>query len=321
MAMPTPTPAKQRRLTLAWLTTLVILGAPAIQRAYAGQVAVVLSAKVPAYKEAVEGFCAAGRHQVTDTHDMSGNIDRGVQYVRAIDGDERSDLILAVGPFALQAVMRVRPTKSVVFTMVLNAPSIVGKEPGNITGASMNVSSDRIFQTLRQLAPNVRRIATIYNPDATGFLVEDAQRLAEELELTLVAREGKNAKQAIAAIRKLHAEPIDALWIVPDKVVLAPSVVKAMLRLALSKRVPVIGLSKRHAEMGSLMCMSFASSEDIGAQAGELAQRVLDDGVPPADLPFTTVRDTQLILNLKIARKLHIDVPDILLDRAKLIIK
>ena len=83
----------------------------------------------------------------------------------------------------------------------------------------------------------------------------------------------------------------------------------------------MIGLSKRHAEMGSLMCMSFASSEDIGAQAGELAQRVLDDGVPPADLPFTTVRDTQLILNLKIARKLHIDVPDILLDRAKLIIK
>ena len=76
-----------------------------------------------------------------------------------------------------------------------------------------------------------------------------------------------------------------------------------------AEKIPVLGLSERHAQMGALLSLSFGSSEDIGRQAGELARAVLS-GKAPADLPYTTARKVSLIVNLKAAQKLGMEVPD-----------
>jgi ABC-type uncharacterized transport system substrate-binding protein len=82
----------------------------------------------------------------------------------------------------------------------------------------------------------------------------------------------------------------------------------------------LLGLSRRHAEIGALLSLSFASSEDIGRQAGELANRTLAAKSLSA-IPFTMARMLDLTVNLKTARKLGIEVPQSVVDAAHEVIR
>jgi putative tryptophan/tyrosine transport system substrate-binding protein len=66
--------------------------------------------------------------------------------------------------------------------------------------------------------------------------------------------------------------------------------------------------------------VSFASSEDIGRQAGETARSVLG-GKAPAQIAYTTARKTSLIVNLKAAQKLGVEVPRPVIARATAVIQ
>ena len=113
---------------------------------------------------------------------------------------------------------------------------------------------------------------------------------------------------------------MDALWILPDKTSLAPKVIEHMLLFSYRKKVPLIGLSERQAEMGALFSLSFASSEDIGRQAGELVDRLLSAGAK-LPIPYTTARQVNLTVNLKAAKKLGVEVPKRLVVGAHTVIK
>jgi putative ABC transport system substrate-binding protein len=93
-----------------------------------------------------------------------------------------------------------------------------------------------------------------------------------------------------------------------------------MLLIAYRKKIPVLGLSERHAQMGALFSLSFASSEDIGRQAGELVQSILG-GTRAAEIPYTTPRKLNLTVNLKTAGKLGIEIPKAILGRAATVIQ
>ncbi len=60
--------------------------------------------------------------------------------------------------------------------------------------------------------------------------------------------------------------------------------------------------------MGALFALSFASGEDIGRQAGELAQAILN-GRRTAGVPYTNARKVYLTVNLKAAQKLGLEIP------------
>ena len=113
---------------------------------------------------------------------------------------------------------------------------------------------------------------------------------------------------------------IDALWLVPDETVLSQAVVQQMLLLSYRWKIPLLGLSDRHAQMGALFALSFASGEDIGRQAGELAQAILA-GRPVTDVPYTNARKLYLTVNLKAAQKLGLEVPPAIRARATNVIE
>jgi putative ABC transport system substrate-binding protein len=72
--------------------------------------------------------------------------------------------------------------------------------------------------------------------------------------------------------------------------------------------------------MGALLSLSFASSEDIGRQAGEIARAVLG-GRAVAQIPYTTARNVSVAVNLKAADKLGVQIPRPVLTRATLVIQ
>jgi ABC-type uncharacterized transport system substrate-binding protein len=301
----------------ALLAVLVIL-LPAVQATpAAARVAVLLSAQVVEYDEAVRGFREALPKQAVTVYDMDGDIERGRKQLDEIDSKLKPDLVLAVGIWALRAVVSRPPSAPVVYAMVLNPPSVVGSDAKNITGASLNVPVEQQIWLFKQLG--VKRIGVIFNDAKTGYLVRRAQAVGRAEGIELVTREVNAPKDAIGAIESLQ-DGVDALWLVPDETVLSQSVVQHMLLLSYRRKLPLLGVSGRHAEMGALFAMTFASGEDIGRQAGELAQAILG-GRAVSDIPYTTARKVYLTLNLKTAQKLGLEIPPVIRARATNVIE
>ena len=282
-------------------------------------VVVIKSASVGPYEEALRGFKAAFRHRVVAEQDLEGDVERGRKFIADVQAKMKPDLVFALGPWALQAVIGHAVTVPIVYAMVLNPPSIVG-ETKNVTGASMNVPVEQSMRLFKQLGPKVRRIGVVYSQAKTGYLVRRATTVAEAEGLQLVGKEIRTVKDAIPALDSVLDEGVDALWIVPDEAVLVPGVVQHMLLVSYRKKIPLVGLSDAHAQQGALLSLSFASSEDIGRQAGELAASIVQ-GKAPVEIPYTVARQLKLTVNLKAAQKLGVDVPKSLVDRANSVIR
>jgi putative ABC transport system substrate-binding protein len=312
-----------RRLFLVVVKILLTAGALVFSlggsNAQAGTVAVLLSADVDAYRDAIRGFKETTTHQIVAEYDMAGNFSRGDQMLGEIRTRVKPDIILVVGIWALQAAIRQKVDIPIVFAMVLNPDSVIGTTANKITGASMNVPVDEQIQLLQQLDPKVRRIGVVFNPKDTGYLVEMAKRDTMQKGLQLVAREVASSKDAPQAINSL-GDAIDAFWVLPDDTVLDTKVLQYALLNLSRKKIPLVGLSERQAQMGALVSISYASGEDIGRQAGELANRILG-GSPNLKIPYTVARNVKIVINLIAAKKLGIDIPDSVLARADSIIK
>ena len=303
------------------LLTLLLLAfaAGVAGPASAANVAVILSDRVDDYQEALRGFKEVSRHPIVAEYNMGGDLERGRKILTEIETKVKPDLIFAIGLWALQAIVSQPTDIPVVYAMVLNPPSIVGTDHKNITGASMNVPVEQPLRLLKQLGPQVKRVGVIFNRARTGYLVKRAEAVAREEGLQLIAKEITSPREAVAALESLQ-DGIDALWILPDETTLAQTVVQQMLLFSYRKKIPVLGLSERHAQMGALLSLSFASSEDIGRQAGELAQTVLG-GKTAAEVPYTTARKVSLTVNLKAAQKLGVEIPKVVLGRATTVIQ
>ena len=305
-----------RTYVAAFLMLLAIGGTAVPVRA--ANIAVLVSSDADEYKEALKGFKeVAGQHTVA-VYDMYGDLDRGRKALAEIERKGKPDLIFAIGTWALQ-VTAGQTEIPVVYAMVLNPPSVVAPTVKNVTGASMNVSVDQSLRVLKQLGPRVKRIGVIFNRARTGYLVRQAESVAREEGLQLVTKEIASPKEVTAALDALQDE-VDALWIIPDETILAQAVVQQILLVSFRKKIPVLGLSERHARMGALLSLSFASSEDIGRQAGEIARAVLG-GKAAAQIPYTTARNVTVAVNLKAAEKLGLEIPKLVLSRATVVIQ
>lgn len=306
-----------RRLCLIAASVAVLAVA---EPAAAARVAAIISAELDEYRAALQGFEETVDVDIVATYDMEGDPELGRRILDEITREVRPDLVLAVGVWALETVLQARVSLPVIYIMVLNPPSLIGPVPVNVTGASMNVSVADTIRLLRQLGPEIRRIGVIFSPDNTGYLVADAKAIARDAGLELITRKIASPKEAIGALRDLQQSGVDALWILPDANALGQRVVEYTMLLSYRHKIPVLGLSERQAMLGAVLSLSFASSRDIGRQAGELAKLVLA-GKPPAEIPYTTARMVKLTVNLKAAKKLGLEVPESIVGRAQVVIR
>ena len=90
---------------LAIALVLVLSPAALAGPAAAARVAVLLSAKVSEYEEALKGFKEAAPHEIAVVYDVDGDLDRGRKQLAEIEAKVKPDLIFAVGIWALQVIV------------------------------------------------------------------------------------------------------------------------------------------------------------------------------------------------------------------------
>jgi len=194
---------------------------------------------------------------------------------------------------------------------------------GNVTGATFYAALlvSRQLELLHQLLPKAVTIGVFVNPNApanTESQIRDLQSAANALGLRLRLVNVGSERDADAAFATLVAEHADALFVISDGF-LNNQLREPIVALAARHRLPTMYANREFVPAGGLICYT-SSVFDAARQVGAYTGRILK-GAKPADLPVTQPTKFELVINLKTAKALGLEIPDKLLALADEVIE
>jgi putative tryptophan/tyrosine transport system substrate-binding protein len=192
---------------------------------------------------------------------------------------------------------------------------------GNITGLSELATelNAKALEMLKDAVPQTTRIGVLWNPTTPSQVpgLQSVKAAGERLGLTLHMVPAATVEDFDGAFVSMARENVAAVFVVP-----APIQVMHRTRLAelaLKHRLPTMFESKENVEAGGLMSYG-ADRNDLSRRAALYIDKILK-GAKPADLPVEQASKYQLVINLKTAKALGLDLPPSLLARADEVIE
>lgn len=239
----------------------------------------------------------------------------------------RVAVIVALGstPATLAAKRATSTIPIITFTggdpVALGLAASLNRPGGNVTGAT-NQGTDlapKRFELLHELMPDAVNVALLVNPTnpgLAGLTTKGAQNAARILGLKLQILSAGAEDEFEKAFTAVAAQPPRGLVIQVNSFFTARR--KKLAEMALRDRIPAIYEYRDFAAAGGVM--SLGGNVDGFRIAGLYTGRILK-GESPAELPFQQVTQTQLVLSLKAAQALGIQVPASLIARADEVIE
>jgi putative tryptophan/tyrosine transport system substrate-binding protein len=232
----------------------------------------------------------------------------------------------ASAPAALAAQAATRTIPIVFETgadpVTIGLVASLNRPGGNITGvtASSFALGPKRLEVLREVVPSARLIAALVNP-AAGDIAErqkqDLQAAARTMGLELLVLQAGEDRDLDTAFSTLVEKRAGGLVIIPE--VFSNSRREKIAALTLRHAVPAIFQSREFTFAGGLLSYGGDVAETHHL-AGVYAGRVLK-GEKPADLPVIQGTKAELIINLKTAQALGLEMPSALLGRADEVIE
>jgi putative ABC transport system substrate-binding protein len=239
----------------------------------------------------------------------------------------KPDLIVAVGgnPVGL-AAKQATSTIPVVFGAGADPVKIglvanLNRPEGNLTGMTLwaNELDAKRLDLLHDMLPKARTVAVLMNPDNPGYeeLLPRTRETAAALglEITLLTAAGSSAIER--AFQSLPAGSVDALAVGADAFLINARA--RILALTAERGLPAIFPAREFAADGGLASYGTRWA-DMYRTLGSYAGRILK-GAKPVELPVQRPTTYVLVINLKTARTLGLDLPPLILTRADEVIE
>jgi ABC-type uncharacterized transport system substrate-binding protein len=235
------------------------------------------------------------------------------------------DVILTYGAPPVIAAMQATSVIPIVFASagdpVGNAlVASLSRPGGNVTGLSIQGTdlAGKRLELLREVVPDLRRLAIMANVDAPGAVLEmgEVQPTASAHGLEVVTLEIRRAEEIAPAFEAVKGRA-DALYVCTDALL---GTHRAQINaLALGAQLPTMHAFRDWVEAGGLMSYG-PNFSDLFRRAAEFVDKILR-GTKPADIPVEQPTRFDLVINLSTAKALGLDVPPTLLARADEVIE
>jgi ABC-type uncharacterized transport system substrate-binding protein len=193
---------------------------------------------------------------------------------------------------------------------------------GNVTGFTFTepTMAGKWLELLKEIAPRVVRIAMLFNPlSATyaDYWLNPFKAAASSFAVEAVAAPVRDTSELESVIAAQAREPNGGLIAMPDSFTDAHRV--EITSLAARFRLPAVYPFRFFAEVGGLLSHGVDRTDNF-RRAATYVHRILK-GEKPADLPVQTPTKYELVINMKTAKALGLDVPPSLLARADEVIE
>jgi putative tryptophan/tyrosine transport system substrate-binding protein len=187
---------------------------------------------------------------------------------------------------------------------------------GNITGLSeltteLNVKA---LETFREAVPQARRIGVLWNPTTPSQVpgLQSVKAAGEKLGLALRIVPAARAEEFDGALASMTREGVGGVFVVPSPLTILERA--SVGELALKHRLPTMFGAKESVQAGGLMSYG-PDRNDMSRRAAFYIDKILK-GAKPADLPVEQASKYLLVINLKTAKALGLEIPPTVLARA-----
>lgn len=264
------------------------------------KICVLVSRNIRPYRQAVVGFEKELKKRITatiDTYTLKRG--RGVlqKMLKGKTGGTGYDLVLAVGPEATEYLWKIEigdETKR-VYAMVLNPPAL----PPAMCGVPLDIPASLEIRRIKGALPTLERLGILFDPSHNDDFVRRARTEGRMAGLEIVPLR-ISSRRSIPSVLGGKWGDLDGLWLIPDPTVISESLVKYLIKEALSRKVPVIGYNRFFYRSGAALSF-ILNYEEIGKQAAGIAIKQLSGEACGAETPFF-----RTWLNLKVIAALGI---------------
>jgi putative tryptophan/tyrosine transport system substrate-binding protein len=226
----------------------------------------------------------------------------------------KPDIILA--PATTPALVARQATVSIpIVCPLLENPVGLGlvashnRPGGNVTGLLRYVDglAGKMLMLATQLLPGASRIGMLVNVGSAESIDQrrDMNDAAQKLPLKIVPAEVRKPADLEAAFATLAEERVDAVIVLQDSLLFSEH--RRILGLAASARLPAIWTTRLFAEAGGLIGYGIDEADSF-RRAAFLIDKILK-GAKPAELPVELPTKFELVINLKTAKALGLEVP------------
>jgi len=236
------------------------------------------------------------------------------------------DIIVVWANPSAAIVRKATHTISVVFVVVSDPVgagivSNLARPGGNITGFQ-NFETDiggKWLQVLKEIAPGLRRVAFVHSSDIAAHVafVRTAQAASNSFGVTVAPADIRTAAEIEPALRAFAREPDGGLIVAPSPLNTVNQ--KRLIALAAELRLPAIYPFYYFAENGGLASYGFNTVEQHQG-AASYVDRILK-GEKPGNLPVQAPTKYDLVINLRTAKALGLNVSTQLQQRADKVIE
>ena len=229
------------------------------------------------------------------------------------------NVILAVGGDVAPIAKKVDQKIPLVFVSSADPEQLglvasLRRPGGNATGVTLlqDALASKRLELLKEALPNISRVGFVWYPDHPDNEHREAERAAQALGLQLHSAEVRSSDDFEAALSRANDEGIDAIYVVSSRLTVLN--LKRLVQFATQHHLPLVGGWGAWAKEGGL----FSYGPDAVAMAGRAANYIdkIFKGANPGDLPVEQPTKFELIINLKTANALGLNIPHSLLSRA-----
>ena len=238
----------------------------------------------------------------------------------------KPDVILVSTALALQPLLQETRSIPIVFTQIADPVGAglvasLARPGGNITGFTVAEFSmyGKLLEVLKEVAPNVTRVAIISNPDQIpqAGMLRAIEAAAPAFRVQVTVAGARNVAEIERAIDQFAREPNGGLIVLPNPVTIGNR--KLVIAMAARHRLPAAYAFRYFVADGGLISYGIDLADQY-RQAASYVDRILR-GEKPADLPVQQPTKFELVVNLKTAKALGLEIPPTLLARADEVIE
>jgi putative ABC transport system substrate-binding protein len=193
---------------------------------------------------------------------------------------------------------------------------------GNVTGFAQDTGGEingKRLEFLKETLPNLKRVGVLWNPDfaPNRNRLTSMREATQPLGLTLAPAEARGLDTLELAFATMVRERTQAFVVLGEPVTF--NYRGQIAAMAVRDRLPAISTGREYAEAGLLLTYG-ADFRDLFRRSALFVDKIFK-GAKPADLPVEQPTKFEMVINLKTAKALALDVPASLLARADEVIE